>query len=194
MIEAYPLYWPEGRPKTKDRSRARFNTTFAKSRDELMVELSRLGAIEIILSSNIRLRSDGLPYAGEKEPKDPAIAVYFKHKGKQYCFASDRWDRAKDNMHAIKLTVEAVRGIERWGTSDMMEQAFKGFQALPSGQDEWWVVLGIPRNATPEQIKDAMRAQARVHHPDCGGSDHMMAKINEAYQKALLEIKIHDQR
>jgi hypothetical protein len=48
------------------------------------------------------------------------------------CFACDRWDSVADNVQAIRKTIEALRGIERWGTGDMVQRAFAGFVALPS--------------------------------------------------------------
>lgn len=37
----YPLYWPEGRPRTSSWSRetARFETTFARARDEIVRQI-----------------------------------------------------------------------------------------------------------------------------------------------------------
>lgn len=38
--EAFPLYWPEGRPRTAQfrRERSRFKTTFAMARDSILLE------------------------------------------------------------------------------------------------------------------------------------------------------------
>jgi curved DNA-binding protein CbpA len=41
--------------------------------------------------------------------------------------------------------------------------------------------LGIERDATPEQIKEAYRRKAMEAHPDRGGSTDDMARINAAY-------------
>jgi curved DNA-binding protein CbpA len=42
--------------------------------------------------------------------------------------------------------------------------------------------LGVPTNATPEDIKAGYRRAARKAHPDKGGSDEKMAKVNKAYE------------
>lgn len=47
------------------------------------------------------------------------------------CFACEKWQDVYGNIYAIGKTIEALRGIERWGTGDMVEQAFTGFVALP---------------------------------------------------------------
>lgn len=43
-------------------------------------------------------------------------------------------------------------------------------------------VLGLPPNATPQQIKRRYRALAKRHHPDRGGDQQQMQRIIAAYQ------------
>src|SRR3712207_8918795 len=47
-------------------------------------------------------------------------------KGEKRVLACDKWDRIADTIHAIAKTIEATRGIERWG-SVTTEQAFAGY-------------------------------------------------------------------
>jgi hypothetical protein len=105
------------------------------------------------------LRRDGLPLANHRTPSDLGVAVYFTYRGRQMCLACDQWDKIQDNIHAIRKTIEAFRGIPRWGTGDMMERAFTGFEELPApGQQAkrpWWQVLGVNQNASPQAIKEA---------------------------------------
>lgn len=51
-----------------------------------------------------------------------------------------------------------------------------------------YLVLGVPRDATEEQIKNAHRALAKAHHPDVnggGGAQERMAAINVARDQLL---------
>ncbi len=51
----------------------------------------------------------------------------------EYVLACDLFNEVRLNMHAIGLTVEAMRQIERCGASSMLERAFRGFMAaLPA--------------------------------------------------------------
>jgi hypothetical protein len=51
----------------------------------------------------------------------------------EYVLACDLFTEVRLNMHAIGLTVEAMRQIERCGASSMLERAFRGFMAaLPA--------------------------------------------------------------
>lgn len=187
-MESYPLKWPDNWKRTRRPERSRFNTTFGNARDGLMLELERMGARHIVLSTNIPLRRDGLPYANHGPVDDDGVAIYFEYKKNQMVFACDRWSAAVDNIQSIRKTIEAIRGIERWGASDMMERAFGGFAALPAPKEdqEWWEVLEIPPEASPTRIKLAYYHLARKYHPDNGTEPDakMMEKVNLAFEKS----------
>jgi len=86
--------------------------------------------------------------------------------------------------HLVSLArIEALRGIDRWGVGTI-EQAFTGYQALPA-PEQWWQVLGVSATATREQIDAAYRVKAKAAHPDHGGSNAAMARLNSARDQAL---------
>lgn len=47
---------------------------------------------------------------------------------------------------------------------------------------DYYKILGVDKNANPDQIKKAFRKQARIHHPDAGGDEARFKEINEAYE------------
>lgn len=188
MTEAYPLAWPQGWPRTKNPQRSRFATTFDRARREVEDEVRRMGGRYAVISTNMPLRRDGRPYAGARPDRDDnGVAVYFERDGKQMVFACDRWDRAGDNMRAIQKTIEALRGIERWGASDMMERAFSAFEALPPPRS-CWDVLGVRIGSPADEIHAAYLAKARAAHPDAGGSNAAMAELNAARDAAIKDL------
>lgn len=178
-VDAFPLQWPAGWQRTSPhrRERGAFKTSFAKARDELMSEISRMGGRLPVLSSNMALRRDGLPYAQQVRIEDPGIAVYFERKGRPMCFACDRYTTVEANTQAIRKTIEALRGIDRWGASDMMERAFTGFVALEAPRDDWRAVLD---ESDPEGSYRRLRAQ---HHPDRGGEAGEFHRIQQAFEQ-----------
>lgn len=192
---AYPLQWPETRPRTSAHQRqwARFKVTLGTARDELFEELRRLGARRIVLSTNLHLRRDGLPHANQRTPDDPGAAVYFEYDGARVAFACDRWTRTEHNIWAIHHTIDALRAIARWGTGDMVKAAFRGFVALPAPaitEPPWYHVLGVDEDANRADIVSAYRILAKKYHPDAGGSDEQMAQLNRAYEKALRAVGV----
>ena len=198
MTTAYPLSWPIGRPRTPPAMRkpARFGqrqnngrwnefkaATVATARDRLQNELDRLAATGIVLSTNLELRLDGQPRSDRRDPQDPGVALYFRLRGKDTVLACDRWDRVADNIAAIAKHIEALRGIDRWGVGTL-EQAFAGYQQLPP-PEQWWQILGVGSQATRAEIEAAYRARARTAHPDTGGSNAAMARLNAARDEGL---------
>lgn len=198
-ITAYPLAWPLHRPRTADWKVERSNfdrkRSLATARDMLINELKLLRGTALIISSNIPLRLDGLPRSGYAAPRDAGVAIYFKRDGQDMAFACDRWDRVEDNLYAIAKTIDALRGISRWGSGDMLKAAFNGFAALPppivAGMKRHWrEVLGfLPTGTvTAADVQQLYRHCASLHHPDKGGNTAKMAEINQARDDALKEI------
>jgi hypothetical protein len=183
---AYPLSWPDGWPRTTNRKKARFDMPFGKVTLGVRDQLQLMGATSVVISTNVPLKSNGIPTADFKvsDILDPGVAVYFFYKDRQMVFACDRWKHVEDNMNAVMKTIEAIRGIERWGASEMMERAFRGFAQIEAPSEEWWDILQVSRNATQEEIKAAWRIADKSNHPDAGGSEAAMSRINRAYQKA----------
>lgn len=183
--EAYPLQWPAGRPRQGGRERAQFKTALGGAIANVQREVANLGGRNLVISSNLPLRRDGVPMARSGYVGNVGVAVYFMLKGKPMCFACDRWDEVKDNMQAIAKTIEALRGIERWGSGSMVEQAFTGFTALPA-PTAWWQTLGLDGpDASKADIEQAHRRLSMEHHPDRGGDTSKMADINRARDLGL---------
>lgn len=180
--QAYPLSWPVGWPRTEPmrREQARFKVTLPAAIDGLKRELQLLGATDLVLSSNVTL--------GATNPADPGVAAYFNYLKAPACIPCDRWKRVEDNVHAIAKTVDAMRGIERWGAKNMVGAAFRGFAALPPPSDArpWRDTFGDIRTRTELDAKHkALRSQ---HHPDKGGDATMFDRVQKAYEQAVQEI------
>lgn len=188
MIEAFPLQWPAGYPRTKFPSRARFQARFGQSVVGILHEIRLLGGTLPIISTNVPLRRDGLPYSGQAEPHDSGAAIYFTWKKRQVVLACDRWDWVTDNLRAVEKAIEAMRGLDRWGVSDMLDRAFAGFAALPAPESEskkqWTEILGVDPRDSLEVIETMYRSKAKRAHPDAGGSVIAMAALNAAIEEA----------
>lgn len=195
----YPLAWPEGWKRTPSyqRKRATFKShgkalTVFDGVQRVLDELERLGVHpdDVIVSTNLQTRLDGLPRSNQGRPGDPGVCVYWQKSAKEpmRCMAVDRYDEVQDNLAAVAATLEAMRSIERHGGAAILDRAFTGFTALPApaaGQRDWWVVLGVAESAGPVEIRAAHRALAQTNHPDRGGDPARMSEINTARDAGL---------
>jgi hypothetical protein len=218
----YPLQWPIGwkRKQPSQRTAARFSkkeTKYSQRGDgssysyktsaeisiadatrRLLEELERMGVREydVVISSNLQLRLDGLPRSGQSQPADPGAAVYWRDKGRDRCMAIDAYDRVEHNIAALAATIEAMRAIERHGGAAILDRAFTGFTALPAPivagmKKHWRDVLGFPHDyqVSADLVRERYRSRATAAHPDTGGSHAEMSELNAARDEALEELK-----
>lgn len=181
--EGYPLQFPATWKRTIHPERARFGShSIAQANYFLRNEIERLGGKKIVVSSNLMLRVDGSPYSSQKSPQDTGVAVYFYLKDKEQCFPCDRWDKVEHNLWAIYMSISAIRALERWGAKDMVESAFKGFEALPSpDQVTNTKVRYFSGMNSLEEGKAIFKNLALELHPDKGGSQEDFMELNKQY-------------
>lgn len=197
LPDAFPLVWPDGWPRAKAREHNnRYAVTDAQARADLVDELHKLHARDFVLSSNLPVRKDGMPYldANRRNVTDPGVAVYWvDRKNRPWVIACDKWSRVPHNMRAIYYAISGIRQIQRSGASELLERAYKGFRALPAeaaGSGWWRQVLGFQAHEplTREKIEAKYRALAVIRHPDRGGTQDEMVLLNRARESALQEI------
>lgn len=200
----HPLHWPLGQKRTPAHARksayfgGRVNAcTVASQLRELERELHLLRVPKSgwLLSSNLRMRQDGLPYSQQVRVEDPGIAVYFQLRGKPHCLACDRWSFPEHNLRAIVLHIAALRGQDRWGVGTL-EQAFAGYAALPPAagarpKREWCAVLGVERHAKTDaaSVKARYRALVKQHHPDAGGDVAAFKEVQAAWEEFCADLE-----
>ncbi|MCW5943264.1 MAG: hypothetical protein KIS66_13615 [Fimbriimonadaceae bacterium] len=182
MTVEFPCRWPATRPRTPEAKReaGRFKVASKTAGAELERELNLFGATSAVLTLN---------YAEQK--RAPEAALWFGWNGAERVIACDRYLSRDANVRAIGLTIEAMRGIERWGTGEMLEQAMTGFSALPPpnativvAERPWYEVLGVFPSAPVEVCETVYRTLSKSAHPDAGGSSERMAELNRAIEEA----------
>lgn len=198
-IPGYPLQWPAGWKRTGRafRTRAAFSShgrrlSIADGRERVLLALDRMGIAtdDVVVSSMVPLRLDGMPRSNVSEPFDSGAAVYWIDGRERRCMAVDRYERVADNLAAIAATLDAMRAIERHGGAEILNRAFTGFAALPGVQRApWWQVLGLAGGPmTIHDAREAYRRLAAEHHPDRGGDAGRMAEVNAAWAAAQQEL------
>lgn len=188
-ISRYPLSWPAGwkRTPSNERKRSLFKIKqIGRAVREVSDEVQRLGGQNLIISTNLVLRQDGLPRADQKLPADRGVAVYFLLDNHPRVLACDAWSSIEENLWAIAKHIETIRAQDRYKVGTL-EQAFRGYDALPEPQSAapWWEVLEVPNSATREQVELAYKRLLFHTHPDHGGSSEEFIRVQEAYKRAL---------
>lgn len=213
-IKAYPLQWPVGWKRTTHRQRAQFGkavyqassvpggTGYTRKGDlsindavnRVRVELDRMGVREhdVVISTNLHLRLDGLPKSGQAAPADPGAAVYWRAKNETRCMAIDQYDKVEHNLAAIAATLDAMRAIKRHGGAEILDRAFTGFTALPAPMAAgrpWRDVLGVAFDERDAgRITECYRIQRSKSHPDKGGTSEAFQAVDRAYEAAQREL------
>lgn len=186
-VEAFPLHWPIGFERSKTKKYSQFQCTLSQARDGVLEEIRRLKGVNVIISSNIPVKQDGNMYGhGRTVNGDEGVAVYFTWKNDQYVLACDNYYKIHENLRAIQKTIEAIRGIERWGASDLLSRAFSGFKQLAESTipfKAWYDVLGVNQNSNYNAITDSYRLLIKKYHPDNPetGDREMFDDIQSAY-------------
>ena len=146
----------------------------------------------VILSTNIELRLDGLPYSNRRSPEDVGAAVYFSRNDKNQCIAVDKYDRVADNISAIAKAVKCLRSLERYGADQVLERAFVNLNALPAPEQKttrsWRSILGGYRGNDINEVQKIYRKMRSAAHQDNGGRTNVFHQVQEAWDSAQREL------
>lgn len=189
----FPLYWPVGWKRAMSQADGKFSRygkdlSVFDGVQRVLGELERMGIGEsdVVVSTNVETRLDGLPRSDRLAPGDPGVAVYWQpRKGPMRCMAIDRYKKVADNLAAIAATLDAMRAIERHGGATILDRAFAGFAALPApNSTDWWSVLRVEAHAPTSEVTHAWKYERSLAHPDRKetGSASRFDAVNKAYE------------
>lgn len=168
------------RPKTEKPKASLFKTTWARSLAKLEEEVRKSGGTDTVIG--IVATPDQLTFAGVPRANMKVlyrgVEVSFEKDGQRLAFQTDVYPWLHDNIHAIALTLEALRAVDRYGATSGQEQ-YRGFAMLPPGG---------PDPARGKTLVEAaggdVRAALRKHHPDHGGREADFVDV-QAYREQL---------
>ena len=181
-----PLRWPATWEREGGMNLSAFGLDLPRALDHMLAQIRLLGGYNIVVTSNMLVsRRNGRPLAQQPRAIDPGIAVYFRRDNAEMVMPCDRWNLPEDNVRAIGKTVEAIRGIDRWGAKQMIAAALEGYKALPAPEPEedWWDVLGVSRGAPESVVRAAIKALLRESHPDLGGDAEAFLRVQRAEER-----------
>ena len=177
--------------------RAHFKTAYNRTLDKLEYEIRKLEGRDVRIEAGYalyQLRNDGWPRGGVT-PMHPGVVLYFENNDGALCFPCGTYARMEDNMHAIALTLEALRAVDRYGATLAHEQ-YRGFLALPApaAATNWtvddaaaWLAARTPWVKTTGELlvdrdiyRRAYRESAAALHPDRGGDRNLFDALQTA--------------
>lgn len=176
--------WPN--PPTTNRTHGPFKATWQKTLDLLEKELGHLDARDITIEAFFRpneIRNDGWPRS-DARPTQPGVILSFETEKGRFVMPCDRFLNYQANARAIALTLEHLRGAERYGVAGRGEQ-YTGWLRLPaaSATDEAehlareiakFAGADLPHVNTFATNRDAFdrvwKEAVRQTHPDTGGN------------------------
>lgn len=206
-----PLIWTGPRtPAHQRRSRYTFKAGWSTTLNKLSYEIDQLRGTEVVFEADFReqdLRQDGMPRANARQPEFPGVKISFNTPNLgRLEYATDAYEFWQHNVRAIALSLEALRAVDRYGTTSGRQQ-YTGFKAIggdtampgrsrmtrdeaaqfiaehqPSGDPA--LVKSLILSAD-ERLSLWYRFAARRLHPDVGGSTELFQRLQEA--KAVLD-------
>lgn len=133
-IKFHPLTgWPDA--FTKNRTQSLFQVTYSATRDDLERELRAVSARNVciyldVTESQIRLDRE---LRADAKPGHPGVMLTFTTPGQDpndptelHCDTYVNWHH---NLRGIVLSLEALRGVARWGVSKRNQQ-YQGFKLV----------------------------------------------------------------
>ena len=181
--------------------RSQFKANYSATLELLERELLFLQAKQIVIQVDLpesKIRRDGLPRSGAY-PDYQGIVLAFGSKYGPLKYATDVFDKWKDNLRAIALGLEALRKVDRYGITKRGEQ-YTGWKQLSSGPEstvndiDTAAELIAGHSKTIESggiIRDrqayrvAYREAAMKLHPDKGGDQFDFCELQKA--KGILD-------
>lgn len=170
-----------------------FKASWSDTLDVLAREARELEADRVILEADVEeadIRLDGRLRANAR-PRTPAMAVvllgtnagdlrFQAHLGAPVSAPRGRDDAPwQSNVRAIALSLEALRRVDRYGTTPSSEQ-YSGFKALPAAGQLHEDVLALGRDLIARA--GSYRKALAIHHPDNGGSHDDFVAVKAAYE------------
>lgn len=181
--------WPGERKKPGSGYRpSPFRSSWGRILYRLEYELDMLNATDVVIQLDCdrsQLTNNGKMKAGTK-PRTPAVILSFETKDGAMSFPCETYADWMNNIHAIALSLEALRAVDRHGVTRGKEQ-YQGWLALEDKSHKGpfptadaasdWVCkeLGVPLLDVPwnDDTKKTIRRDAMTaFHPDKNGGLH----------------------
>lgn len=189
----WPVGWDRTPPAERERNHS-FQATLADTTKAIVAEMRRMDVDDWRASTGsggAYTKSNGLP-KHNANPNDPGFVLRWSKDGEQFAVACDAYSRLRDNVRSVYLWVHEtrMRGQRPVRTGDTEFAAAR----LPAGDEEPVVaqeppheILEVAPDADEGVVQAAWRSKVKQAHPDSGGSQEELQRINAAKEAMLSE-------
>lgn len=112
---------------------------------------------------------------------DRTVTLRYIKDDREVVLSMSKQNRAVDNLRVLYLAVEAMRMNEKRGLGEVIQEAYLQL-AGPEPDMDPHELLGIRPDAPLEVAEAAWKAKMRTAHPDAGGSEEQVKKLNAAIE------------
>ena len=133
------------------------------------------------------------------EFSNQSCRVAFVRTEREYQFVCDEFNNHPDNLRACERAIHnlwfvfedyCVRTTDvplDFGTIFMgfAVESGKRILALTDGKKPCWEILGLPKDATKDEVRARYRDLAKTHHPDAGGDKGAFSRLSNAYEEFI---------
>lgn len=183
--------WPVTKKRRAVRKRGPFSVNLATAADRVEKEISLFtrNVGEVWIYANGKKGAYHAFLANQTVTNSPEVVVQFDLDGKEFLIAADAFDDPAQNLAGIAEEIKSMRARVRNGvqTLDEILSTFSALPAPPRPTVDWREVLGNHDELVTAER--AYKARSLKAHPDQGGTDEAMARLNEAIRQAREELK-----
>jgi hypothetical protein len=197
---ALPPKWPgRTRPSFWKAKRSPFKGhNWSRIEQELQAEVGRINGRDLTIAIDLRnpghFRMDGGIRADARPVTSRIVVSFSRPDGRRLTFPCDAYAFWQDNVWAVRLSLEALRAVDRHGVT-AGDQQYEGFAALPAAGgssamtvDQAYAIVaelsGFESQALafPSVFAQAVKIARSKAHPDSGGTDEKFQKLGQAIQ------------
>jgi hypothetical protein len=121
--------------------------------------------------------------------EDRTVHLTYHKDGRPVKLTMGKQARAVDNLRVLYLAVEAMRMNEKRGLGEVIQDAYLQL-AGPEPTIDPYQLLGIRPDASIEFAEAAWKFMMKSAHPDAGGSEEQVKKLNAAIEQIRKERQV----
>lgn len=190
------LAWPKGIAKTETREWSTFWILMPGCWRDFVRQLKKMQAcnVEICWNLTCEVLDEAILVDGDPEETDgidTSVVIHFDWQTNRYRVVCGRWKTFAENLRGCYYTLRGMHDFRISGAESVSDPIFQSCfidklrTPIPKKTVSWRKILGTKRFPNANEIRMAWKEKAKMHHPDNGGNEDDMKRINAAKDEAM---------